>query len=122
MTIERLDHCAIETADLDGTVAFFTDMLGLRLGPRPDVPVAGAWLYAGDQPVVHLVDRGADKTGPTGAFDHIAFRASGFAETKARLTQAGHAVTERALPDMDLKQLLLRDPNGVLVELNFVGE
>lgn len=37
-----LDHANIVTPDLDTTVDFFTEELGLTLEPRPDFRVAGA--------------------------------------------------------------------------------
>ena len=51
----RIDHVTIATDDLDGIVAFYRDVLGLEVGPRPAFPFAGAWLYAGGRPIVHLL-------------------------------------------------------------------
>ena len=53
--ITGLDHINIRTADLAGTKAFFMDVLGLSEGWRPAFPFPGAWLYAGEKDVVHLV-------------------------------------------------------------------
>ena len=36
-------------------MAWYRDILGLRTGPRPDFPIPGAWLYAEDTAMVHLV-------------------------------------------------------------------
>ncbi|HIF10953.1 MAG TPA: hypothetical protein EYQ81_14705 [Sneathiellales bacterium] len=70
MTVETLDHFTIVTADLDTSVAFYTDVLGLENGKRPDLGFPGAWIYAGDKAVVHLLGSdGADmmaKGGITG--------------------------------------------------------
>ena len=35
---------------------FYVDVIGLLEGPRPDVPVAGYWLYLADVPVLHLME------------------------------------------------------------------
>jgi len=56
MTIARLDHFTLRTRRLDETTAFFVDVLGLHIGPRPAFPFPGAWLYLDDRPVVHLAE------------------------------------------------------------------
>ena len=56
MAIRGIDHINIGTHRLEETRAFFRDVLGLTEGWRPDFPFGGAWLYAGDGAVVHLVD------------------------------------------------------------------
>lgn len=126
MPLEGLNHYTIRCADLAATRAFYTEVLGLEEGPRPPLGFPGHWLYAGGQPVVHLVGPRADDAarppraaGPTGLFDHIAFSARGLREMKARLMAAGVAFEERLVPRDGQTQLFLRDPDGVAVELNF---
>jgi len=58
----RIDHVTIATDDLETTVAFYRDVLGLVVGPRPAFPFAGAWLYANGRPIVHLRAPGAEGT------------------------------------------------------------
>ncbi|NCW50627.1 MAG: hypothetical protein EBV89_04980 [Betaproteobacteria bacterium] len=53
--------------------------------------------------------------------DHIAFLAddpSGFIE---RFKARGIAFRPRHLPESNLYQLFVRDPNGLMIELNFFG-
>ena len=50
----RIDHVTIATADLETTVSFYRDVLGLVSGPRPAFPFARAWLSADGRPIVHL--------------------------------------------------------------------
>ena len=38
----RIDHITIATDDLEATSAFYRDVLGLEMGPRPVFPFAGA--------------------------------------------------------------------------------
>ena len=63
MGIERLDHVNVVTTRLDEMVTWYQTVLGLTLGPRPNFPFPGAWLYAGDHPVVHLVESDQKKVG-----------------------------------------------------------
>ena len=117
--IGGLDHVNIETTDLTSSVRFYERVLGLTVGWRPAFDVDGAWLYAGDQPVVHLVLRNSIHTGPTGAIHHVALKASGLSETKRRLDKHQVAYTETIVPDLRVTQLFVDDPNGVKLELNF---
>jgi catechol 2,3-dioxygenase-like lactoylglutathione lyase family enzyme len=53
-SISNLFHVAIKTNDLDATVRFYTDVLGLHAVSRPDFGYPGAWLAAPQ----HHVHRG----------------------------------------------------------------
>lgn len=136
MPLTRLDHCAIRTAKLEETKDFYTDALGLSIGDRPDFPFPGYWLYLGDTPVVHLV--GIDPDDPqglidtlgevdidslegTGSFDHVAFTAGDAPELLDRLRRLGVPFRERQVPDLDLFQIFLEDPNGVTIEVNYTA-
>ena len=55
MQVRRLDHVNIQTTQVKTMVALYSDTLGLRSGPRSDFSFPGAWLYAGNAPVIHLV-------------------------------------------------------------------
>ena len=118
MTIKGLDHITLNPADLAASLGFYVDLLGLRDGDRPAFDSPGAWLYSGDRPIVHLVaGRGGEASG--GAVDHIALRAEGLAAMIARLTAAGIAHETAEVPGRGLKQIFLRDPDGVRIELTF---
>ena len=123
MAIRGVDHITLRTADLDLCRAFYCGVLGLDEGYRPPFAAPGAWFYAGDAPVVHvsLAGNPAQGTG-TGAVDHVAFAARGHADMCARL--AGHGISFRtaSVPGGAARQIFVRDPDGVLVELNFAGE
>ena len=56
MIVTGLDHCTIRAdADtIEACVAFYTSMLNLRIGFKPPYAIPGFWLYAGDQPLIHL--------------------------------------------------------------------
>ena len=118
MAIRALDHVNILTDDLAATVAFYREVIGLEEGPRPPFPFPGAWLYCGDRPVVHLIQREGDgeRRPDTGAIDHVAFEAEDF---RRRLQARGLAHETRLVPGGGMRQIFLRDPNGVKLELNF---
>ena len=49
MAVAGMNHFTILTDDVDNTVSFYGDLLGLEPGPRPKFNFPGAWLYAGDR-------------------------------------------------------------------------
>ena len=136
-----LNHFSIRTTDLDASRRFYADVLGLSVGPRPDFPFPGLWMYRGDHgdvanAVVHLI--GIDRSDPdglkkylgdrdeaalagSGAVDHIAFFADGLATMLAHLRQQGVAYRERTVPSIGLHQLFVEDPCGIVIELNYAA-
>ena len=122
MQIGILQHVNIRTDDLAATVKFWEDAIGLANGDRPNFAFPGAWLYSGDEAVMHLIDiSNTDEAAvkQSGCIDHVAFAATGFETFKQRLSGQGFEFEERVVPGGRLWQLFLRDPNGVLCELNF---
>ncbi len=122
MPLTALDHYTIRTSDLDRAVRFYAEILGLESGARPPFRFPGAWLYCDGRPVVHLVQRGQKAGGETGAIDHLAFRADGLADFTRHLAERGVAFEESEVPGLGLRQVFLRDPDGVRIEVNFPGE
>ena len=119
MAIIGLDHINIRTTELARTRAFFTEVLGLTVGWRPDFPFGGAWLYAGEKDVVHLVEvsrAGAATRGS--ALDHFAFAIDDYEGTERKLKEAGMAYEPSAAPNGGIRQLFVTELNGVTIELN----
>lgn len=119
MPITSLDHINIRTAELARTTGFFTEVLGLTVGWRPNFPFNGAWLYAGDQDLVHLVEVSAPAAASKGsALDHFAFAIDDY-ETAVRALEAhGMPYQPSVSPEGDIRQLFITELNGVTVELN----
>lgn len=106
-------HVAINVDDVPAAVAFYRDVLGLRLREdRPDFGIAGAWLDAGDQQV-HLIQAPL----PTSAGQHFALRVVDVDRAAADLRARGIEVSEPATGGPN-RQCFLRDPCGNAVELN----
>jgi catechol 2,3-dioxygenase-like lactoylglutathione lyase family enzyme len=120
MIVSGLDHINIGTARLAETRAFFMDVLGLTEGWRPAFPFGGAWLYAGDRAVVHLVELAADKAeSSVAALDHFAFNIADYDGVLARMKAMGITCREVDVPGSAIRQIFIRDPNGVNIELNY---
>jgi len=134
-----LNHFSIRSLEIEKTTDFYSKLLGLTVGPRPEFPFPGVWLYNGDDSswanaVLHLI--AIDKNDPnglkkylgerdpsslygSGAVDHIAFFATGLEEKIALLKELKVSYRERTVPVIGLHQIFLDDPNGIVIELNY---
>lgn len=128
--VAGLFHVAVKTNDLAATIAFYSGILGLRNGFRPDFGYPGAWLYvpvAGGPAILHIYAGGpalgADGTAPVGtaAIDHLSLSCRGFQGFVARFKAAGLDWREFLVPGTTLWQLFVYDPSGVQCELTFEG-
>lgn len=125
-----LDHVNIRTARLDASIAFYGDVLGLRMEPPPmceDMSRAAWGKDASGQAVVHLVgaDHEIENGGPVrgaaqrGMIDHFALRCQDRDGHVARLKKSGLDFDQTDVPAIGLHLVFVRDPNAILVELSF---
>lgn len=122
MPATGLDHYNVYCKDLRQTVSFYEKYVGLRTGDRPPFSFPGAWLYAGDKAVLHLVSESGRTDQGSGAIDHIAFACRDLAATVSRLKADKVKFEVRKVPARPLQQVFIHDPDGVMLELNFWDE
>ncbi len=131
MRVEGINHVNIVAADIDRTIRFYEDVLGMQAREIPVAPAGfgGRWIYdEQDQPIVHVQQYNAERHGPldesgsTGRIDHIAMTCSGFDSMLKRCTDLGleHRVNDRQFGN--LRQIFVTDPDCVLLELNFPND
>lgn len=125
MQVSGLHHLNVRTTPekLEATRDFYEYYMDLKVGPRPNFPFGGYWMYAGDHPLVHISNRdpkGRDpKPDSDYGFGHIAFNCKGIGRLKKKLASKGVRYEERPTPDNTLIQIFFDDPNGVLIEMVF---
>ena len=119
MTITAMNHFTVLAEDVQAAVAFYTDLLGLEAGPRPDLGFPGAWLYRDGAAILHIVGGGRVPDPPAGVIDHIAFSASGLPQVQQRLDAAKVDYRLGRQPGTRIWQLFCFDPHGARVELDF---
>ena len=134
MAVTELNHYFVRANDLEKTKDFYCDVLGFQVMPRPSFPFKGYWLGVNGKIQVHMGQDGIDHAElyylgtPKGAardhagvVDHIAFLADDPAGFTRQLKEKGVEYQPRSLPEFDLYQIFLKDPNGLTIELNFFG-
>ncbi len=119
----RLHHFSIAAPEstLEQLVAFYGRILDLEPGYRPDFGIPGYWLYAGDEPIIHLIEDNGRQAAGRGYFDHVALRCTDLDATVSRLVEHGIDFRRVEIKAMDQVQLFLTDPAGTSVELNFLA-
>lgn len=131
MPISKMEHFLVLTDDIDGTRDFFCNVLGVTVGPRPPLTFGGYWLYSGDVPCIHIGEWNSytahsnlngipvtTRAKGTGSLDHIAFNAVDFEEMVERLQKNKIEYSLNVVADIGLRQLFLKDPNGIQLEIN----
>ena len=140
MFVRKLDHYNIRTTRYPETVRFYVDVLGMR----HDTEFSGGnWIYDGSGvAAVHLIV--VDPADPqrsykakssfrgggesisdeelfyrSGAIDHVAFECTGYGEMVEKLCAAKLSFHENLVTGMQLRQIFVKDPNGITLELNF---
>ena len=132
-----LHHFTIRPQDMETTKNFYEKIINLKIGYRPPFDFPGYWLYLDDIPVVHLVGDGAPlnayfnehdglnpDTSGGGAIDDIAFLCppEEFEPMLSLLKNDNVAHLNTIVPNLGLRQIFLKDPDGIRIELNFPPE
>jgi catechol 2,3-dioxygenase-like lactoylglutathione lyase family enzyme len=119
MPATSMNHFTVLTDDVDRTVRFYDELLGLRAGPRPAFDFPGAWLYAGDTPILHVVGGRPKSELKPGVIDHMAFTGRDLPATLSTLKARNVQYTCRRQVSSGTWQVFFNDPNGARVELDF---
>jgi predicted enzyme related to lactoylglutathione lyase len=122
MPVSELNHynLCVPAAAQARVIDFYERMLDFRF--RQDGRLL--WLWRGERALVHLtvLPDGAAPAKSGGVIDHIAFSCTDLAAMRTRLENAGVACQIKAYPEMGVTQIVLHDPVGLKIELNFAGE
>lgn len=122
MQIGKLDHVNVRTSQLSSMIAWYTRILGMTQGYRPDFPFQGAWMYAGDTPAVHLI--GVEEDGSIGSesrlkLEHFAFSATGAASFEEKLKALSEPFRCGEVKSERLIQYNVWDPDGNHIHVDF---
>jgi len=126
----QLDHVNIRTRRMAETIAFYRDVLGMVVKPPPmtDDILKGAFVYdPAGHAIFHLVATDKFVEGPEpvsgaaqrGLVDHVALQCSDLEPFMANIRERNIEHKEVDVPQLKLHLVFLRDPNGVMIELNF---
>lgn len=113
-----LNHASLIVANLDVSMVFYCDVLGLQQVDRPDLGFPGAWFQLGDQQI-HLLElenpdpiTGRPEHG--GRDRHVALNALSLTSIQDTLNKAGIVYT---MSKSGRRALFCRDPDGNAIEI-----
>ncbi len=117
--LKGLDHYAIAIGNLERSLTFYHDILGLGILPRPDFDFEGAWLDCGNGISIHLIVQEHVQIISSGSRSlHFAFGVEDIQTTKKILTTYGIQIIKDIKPRPDgILQMFVQDPDGYFVEL-----
>jgi catechol 2,3-dioxygenase-like lactoylglutathione lyase family enzyme len=115
----RLDHVNVRTMNVEAMTAWYERVLGLVNGPRPPFGFPGAWLYAGEFPIVHLVGMKSQPVNTDPTLEHFAVSSTGMIEFIAHLEKLGERYDLRYVPGYRIPQVNVWDPDGNHIHVDF---
>jgi catechol 2,3-dioxygenase-like lactoylglutathione lyase family enzyme len=122
MPVNGIDHVNIRTTDVATSEQFYVDLFGFEY--RQGSEIMGNtphWLFdAQGQPIIHfrIMEPDAPTTGP---IDHVALKCQDVQSMVERLKARDvvYQMAENIVPGVT--QIILKDPHGVSLELNFAN-
>jgi len=122
----RILHTMLRVGDLDRSVAFYRDVLGMRLlrtTDRPEQKYTLAFVGYGDEAAGAVLELtynyGVDRYDLGGGYGHVAIEVADAAATCAAVKAKGGTVTREAGPVKGGTTVIafVQDPDGYKVEL-----
>lgn len=124
LQISDLHHVAVACRDAQVSMAFYRDILGFQMLPRPPFDFPGAWLFAGNMQI-HLIQSQPGTSIPSSKIDsrtyHLAFRVPCLEKAKQLLASNGVSFIER-INAGGIHQLFIQDPDGLNIELTVTND
>ncbi len=127
-TVLGMHHSAIATEDIDATVRFYEDVLGMKAGPTPTSSAALRWIYAGDQPLFHIFQPKSPRQqadipeGGVYGVVHLALQIDDFDAACARLQDHGIDHDINIMESRNARQVFFDAPDNVRIELIEFGK
>ena len=117
----ELNHVALHVADIDKSVAFYRDLIGLKPIPRPAFTFPGAWFAIGTRQELHLIGEREQPVASGHRAGHFAMQVQSVKTVEQELKQKGvemHGPKQR--PD-GAWQVFIKDPDGHWMEFCELG-
>ena len=116
----KLAHTMIRVKDLDETLAFYTEFLGLREVRRKDIGDEATLVFltddAGHYHIELTVNHGRHDYELGDQFGHLAFHVDDLEPVIAEVERRGWWY-RRSKPTVGSKYIFVRDPNGYDIEI-----
>lgn len=116
----QLAHTMIRVVDLDATLAFYTDFLGLEEVKRHAIGDEATLVFLADESKSYFIElthnHGVDAYELGDQFGHLAFYTDDLEPIVERLEAEGRWY-RRSRPELSSKYIFVKDPNGYDIEI-----
>ncbi len=125
----RFDHLSLRAKNPERMKTFLCELLGLTVGFRPNLSFDGYFLYAGDNDLVHIFPRQDSHGVPPSESNtlaeenivhHVSFHSDDYDELMTRIAVLELNYSVSQVPDTGVKQIFVRAPENLLVEIQVV--
>jgi catechol 2,3-dioxygenase-like lactoylglutathione lyase family enzyme len=113
----QLNHVALHVADVDRSVAFYGNVLGLKPIPRPAFSFPGAWFLLGVDQELHLIGGRTQEVHSHNRGNHFALLTDDFEGWERYLVENRIRFDPRRTRPDGALQLYIIDPDGHYIEI-----
>jgi len=114
-----LHHSSLMISDLEVSINFYTQMIGLQQMERPDLGFPGAWFQLGENQQLHIIklpnmDPTSGRPEHGGRDRHVALTVNDFDTVRNTLDKNGVVYS---MSKSGRKALFIRDPDANAIEI-----
>jgi catechol 2,3-dioxygenase-like lactoylglutathione lyase family enzyme len=116
MKTNDLNHVALHVENLELSMEFYGEKLGLEAIARPDFDFPGAWYRLGQFQELHLIAGRTAVVNSSTRGSHFALGVADMEEAESFLTSRGIEHTPRQTRPDGAFQIYIEDPDGYWIE------
>ncbi|HUF60879.1 MAG TPA: VOC family protein [Verrucomicrobiales bacterium] len=116
MDIIDLNHVALHVRDVEDSVRFYRDQMGLQQISRPAFTFPGAWFRLGTTQELHLIGEREDRVVSGPRSTHFALRVASLDKVCRELEGRSVALLGRQVRPDGALQAYVEDPDGHCIE------
>lgn len=113
----QLNHVALHVADVERSIAFYSQTLRLSVMPRPAFTFPGAWFRLGGDQELHLIGGRDQAVISQSRGNHFALLVDDIGEWETHLVASQALFQPRKKRPDGATQIFVVDPDGHFIEL-----
>lgn len=115
----RFEHLALAVSEVEESLKFYCEILGLKEIQRPNFDFKGAWISMGTGLSIHLIEGKPEVDTKGSRGNHFAFKVKNLEAWVEKMKNEGVQIVKGPKQREDgVWQLFVSDPNGYVIELN----
>lgn len=127
----KFDHLSLSAKNPERMRDFFIDLLGLKVGSRPNLSFDGYFLFAGDKDVIHIFlqqpriraeNPVTINSTEQNIVHHVSFSTDNYETVMQNITKLELQYSINTIPDSSTIQIFVRAPENLILEIQAVRE